>query len=173
MVKVANDGRLRDGDLPAAPLANRDSRSEADVSGISLRLIAGLAATAQGSVLAPARRLDATVDSTLPLREALKRTEASGAVGAVGAAGGGPDAVRTHGPVGVLAHCLVLTDAAELAYISPAEVVEAVEGQERRGSLRRDSAGRHTARCRQQPSGTGCRSSRCPRARSAPSRPRC
>ncbi|WP_246069777.1 helix-turn-helix domain-containing protein [Humibacillus xanthopallidus] len=114
--------------MPAAPLANRDSRSEADVSGISLRLIAGLAATAQGSVLAPARRLDATVDSTLPLREALKRTEASGAVGAVGAAGGGPDAVRTHGPVGVLAHCLVLTDAAELAYISPAEVVEAVEG---------------------------------------------
>jgi purine catabolism regulator len=93
MVKVANDAARRDGDLPAVPPPSRGTRPDADVSGISLRLIAGLAATAQGSVQASPHRLDATVDSTLPLRQALKRI-----VGADRA----------------LAHCLVLTDAAAL-----------------------------------------------------------
>ncbi|WP_260439505.1 helix-turn-helix domain-containing protein [Humibacillus xanthopallidus] len=95
--------------MPAAPSTRREWRSEVDVSGISLRLIAGLAATAQGSVQASAQRLDATVDSTLPLRQALTRSQAADRA---------TDSVRSHGSVGVLAHCLVLTDAAELTAIS-------------------------------------------------------
>ena len=42
------------------------------MSGISLRLIAGLAAAAHGSVLAPSHRLDVSVDGTMPLRAALR-----------------------------------------------------------------------------------------------------
>ena len=45
MVKVANDPPLPEGDLPAA---GRSGEPEPEVSGISLRLIAGLAATAHG-----------------------------------------------------------------------------------------------------------------------------
>ena len=93
MVKVANDAGPDHGDLPAPPPRSPDGRPEPDVSGISLRLIAGLAATAQGSVHASSDRLIATVDSTLPLRQALR---------------------RTAGPTSALAHCLVLADAASL-----------------------------------------------------------
>ena len=81
MVNVANDAGRRDGDLPSSPSPNHDTRPDPDVSGISLRLIAGLAATAQGSVQASPDRLDASVDSTLPLRQALKRIDGSGASG--------------------------------------------------------------------------------------------
>ncbi|GAB3880379.1 PucR family transcriptional regulator [Terrabacter terrigena] len=49
---------------------------EAEMSGISLRLIAGLAATAQGLVRADPGRLDVTVDSTAPLRTALRDASA-------------------------------------------------------------------------------------------------
>ena len=107
MVKVANDGRRRDGDLPAVAPGGRESGVDAEVSGISLRLIAGLAATAHGSVQATPERLGATVDSTLPLRQALRR-----------AAGDAP---------GSLAHCLVLAAAVELAGTSPGAVVETLE----------------------------------------------
>ena len=47
MVKVANDPPLPEGDLPAA---GRSGEPEPEVSGISLRLIAGLAAAAHGVV---------------------------------------------------------------------------------------------------------------------------
>ncbi len=69
MVKVANDPALPEGDLPAA---GRPGEPEPEVSGISLRLIAGLAATAHGVVRADAARLDVSVDSTTPLRSALR-----------------------------------------------------------------------------------------------------
>ena len=117
MVKVANDAPRRDGDLPAAPPPSHAPRAVPEVSGISLRLIAGLAATAQGSVQASPERLDATVDSTLPLRQALRR------------------AADTTAPVAALAHCLVLADAASLHEITPAgaadgpaAVVDALQG---------------------------------------------
>src|SRR3954468_23174673 len=89
MVKVANDPALPEGDLPAV---GRSGEPEPEVSGISLRLIAGLAAAAHGVVRADASRLDVMVDSTMPLRSALRD-------------GGG----------GSLAHRLVLADAAALA----------------------------------------------------------
>ena len=101
MVKVANDATRRDGDLPAAPPPSRAPRPVLEVSGISLRLIAGLAATAQGSVPASPDRLDATVDSTLPLRQALRRTSDT-------------SEADTIVPAAALAHCLVLADAASL-----------------------------------------------------------
>ncbi|MER7073719.1 helix-turn-helix domain-containing protein [Terrabacter sp. NPDC000476] len=90
MVKVANDPSRTEGDLPAV---GRPGEPEPEVSGISLRLIAGLAATAHGSVRAGSGRLDVTVDGTAPLRPAL-RDAAAGA----------------H-----LGHRLVLADAASLA----------------------------------------------------------
>jgi PucR family transcriptional regulator, purine catabolism regulatory protein len=93
MVKVANDASPRHGDLPAPGADVVGRPPEADVSGISLRLIAGLAATADGTVEASPEQLGATVDSTLPLRQALERV------------GDGP---------GGLTHCLVLADAASL-----------------------------------------------------------
>lgn len=89
MVKVANDPPLPEGDLPAA---GRSGEPEPEVSGISLRLIAGLAAAAHGVVRAEAARLDVSVDSTTPLRSAL-----------------GDDAPAR------LTHRLVLADAAALA----------------------------------------------------------
>ena len=117
MVKVANDAPRRDGDLPAAPPTGHATRPVTEVSGISLRLIAGLAATARGSVQASPERLDATVDSTLPLRQALRRT------------------ADTPEPVAALAHCLVLADAAALHEITavgaadgPDAVVDALHG---------------------------------------------
>src|SRR6478672_9257591 len=96
MVKVANDPATPEGDLPA-PARPRDT--EPEVSGISLRLIAGLAAAAHGAVRADPRRLDVSVDSTTPLRSALRDARADADVGA-----------GTR-----LAHRLVLTDAAGLA----------------------------------------------------------
>src|SRR6478752_515202 len=89
MVKVANDPPLPEGDLPAA---GRSGEPEPEVSGISLRLIAGLAATAHGVVRAEAARLDVSVDSTTPLRSALR-----------------------DDPPARLTHRLVLADAAALA----------------------------------------------------------
>jgi purine catabolism regulator len=116
MVKVANDRARADGDLPEAgpgddvvggdqafgdgapAAAGLDTHAvggdaEAEVSGISLRLIAGLAATAHGSVRSEPGRLDVTVDSTAPLRTALRDASAG-----------------TR-----LTHRLVLADAAALA----------------------------------------------------------
>lgn len=102
MVKVANDPAAPEGDLPA-PARPRDA--EPEVSGISLRLIAGLAAAAHGAVRAGHRRLDVSVDSTTPLRSALRDA------GADADTGSDPDSdPRTR-----LAHRLVLTDAAGLA----------------------------------------------------------
>ncbi|MEW1954913.1 helix-turn-helix domain-containing protein [Terrabacter sp. NPDC080008] len=75
MVKVANDPTLTEGDLPAV---SRFGDPEPEVSGISLRLIAGLAATAHGTVRAGAAHLDVSVDGTSPLRAAL-RDAAAGA----------------------------------------------------------------------------------------------
>src|SRR6478735_2594684 len=98
MVKVANDPAAPEGDLPA-PARPRDA--EPEVSGISLRLIAGLAAAAHGAVRADTRRLDVSVDSTTPLRSALR----DAGTGASADAGSGTR----------LAHRLVLTDAAGLA----------------------------------------------------------
>src|SRR6478672_6277306 len=98
MVKVANDPAAPEGDLPA-PARPRDA--EPEVSGISLRLIAGLAAAAHGAVRADPRRLDVSVDSTTPLRSALR----DAGTGASADAGSGTR----------LAHRLVLTDAAGLA----------------------------------------------------------
>ena len=100
MVKVANDPIAPEGDLPAT---GRPRDAEPDVSGISLRLIAGLAAAAHGVVRADHRRLDVSVDSTAPLRSALR--DADAAAGAAAAAGAGAR----------LTHRLVLTDAAGLA----------------------------------------------------------
>src|SRR6476620_4653933 len=102
MVKVANDPAAPEGDLPA-PARPRDAEHE--VSGISLRLIAGLAAAAHGAVRADRRRLDVSVDSTTPLRSALRDAGADSDTGC------DPDSdPRTR-----LAHRLVLTDAAGLA----------------------------------------------------------
>ena len=78
-------------------LASRATRPDPEVSGISLRLIVGLAATALGSVHAPPERLDATVDSTLPLRRALMRAGA-GTQARAGATGPLPRAGRRHLP---------------------------------------------------------------------------
>src|SRR6476661_7828553 len=100
MVKVANDPAAPEGDLPA-PARPRDA--EPEVSGISLRLIAGLAAAAHGAVHADHRRLDVSVDSTTPLRSALRDADA----------GADTDATASAGTR--LAHRLVLTDAAGLA----------------------------------------------------------
>src|SRR4051794_386666 len=99
MVKVANDPVLAEGDLPA--LSQPAAPEVPEVSGISLRLIAGLAATAHGRVHADAdvdadadaTRLDVTVDSTTPLRSALRDARAGAR----------------------LFHRLVLADAAALA----------------------------------------------------------
>src|SRR3954471_4302445 len=74
MVKVANDPVLAEGDLPAPSQPPAPELPE--VSGISLRLIAGLAATAHGLVHADPPRLDLTVDSTTPLRSALRNARA-------------------------------------------------------------------------------------------------
>src|SRR6476646_268928 len=93
MVKVANDPAAPEGDLPAPA---RPRGAEPEVSGISLRLIAGLAVAAHGVVRADHRRLDVSVDSTTPLRSALRDAEANAAPGTR------------------LAHRLVLTDAASL-----------------------------------------------------------
>src|SRR5690349_889634 len=114
MVKVANDRARADGDLPEAGagvdvdgeveagvvagsrvngLSAAGDDGEAEMSGISLRLIAGLAATAHGSVRSEPGRLDVTVDSTAPLRTALRDASAG-----------------TR-----LTHRLVLADAAALA----------------------------------------------------------
>src|SRR5687767_2845734 len=90
MVKVANDPAAVEGELPAV---SRHGAAEPRVSGISLRLIAGLAATAHGSVHASAHRLDVSVDSTTPLRAAL----------------------RDAGAAVPLTHRLVLADAAALS----------------------------------------------------------
>ena len=90
MVKVANDPALAEGELPAA---TRTGDAEVHGSGISLRLIAGLAATVHGSVHASPARLDVGVDSTAPLRVAL----------------------RDAGAGVPLTHRLVLADAAALA----------------------------------------------------------
>ncbi|GAA5022706.1 PucR family transcriptional regulator [Terrabacter aeriphilus] len=90
MVKVANDPSRTEGDLPAV---GRSGEPEPEVSGISLRLIAGLAATAHGSVRAGSSRLDVTVDGTAPLRTALRDAVAGAHLG----------------------HRLVLADAASLA----------------------------------------------------------
>src|SRR5690242_16905156 len=73
MVKVANDPALHDGDLPA-PARSR-AVGEPEVSGISLRLIAGLAAGVRGAVHATGAQLDVSVDSTTPLRTALHAAE--------------------------------------------------------------------------------------------------
>ena len=96
MVKVANDPPTFDGELTAPlPLARR-VRGEPEVSGISLRLIAGLAATAHGVVRVGGDRLDVTVDSTAPLRTAVRDAELGGS----------------------LAHRLVLADAAAVAELA-------------------------------------------------------
>ena len=86
MVRLANDVALSDGELPTGA-------SEPEVSGISLRLIAGLAAAAHGTVRAASRRLDVSVEGTTPLQAAL----------------------RDAGAGAGLAHRLVLADAAALA----------------------------------------------------------
>lgn len=91
MVEVANDLAPRRGDLTAEAQATGPTQPEG--SGISLRLIAGLAALAHGVVHADIPRLDTGVDSTIPLRSALR-----------GAAAGES-----------LTHRLVLADAAALA----------------------------------------------------------
>ena len=112
MVKVANDAGRRDGDLPAADRPSSRSRSDSDVSGISLRLIAGLAAAAQGSVHGSAHRLEATVDSTLPLGRALERA----------------GTVEHRSPTDAarpLAHCLVLADADALRAAADGEAESA------------------------------------------------
>src|SRR6478672_10560533 len=109
MVKVANDPATPEGDLPA-PARPRDA--EPEVSGISLRLIAGLAAAAHGAVRADHRRLDVSVDSTTPLRSALR----DAGTGASADAGSGTR----------LAHRLVLTDAAGLAELGRASCRERV-----------------------------------------------
>ncbi len=101
MVKVANDPALHDGDLPA-PARSRVG-GEPEVSGISLRLIAGLAAGVHGAVHATGAQLDVSVDSTTPLRTALNAA-------ALGDA---------------LTHQLVLADAAALT--EAAEAAEAAE----------------------------------------------
>jgi purine catabolism regulator len=93
MVKVANDPAAPEGDLPATA---RPRDAEPEVSGISLRLIAGLAAAAHGVVRADHRRLDVSVDSTTPLRSALRDADAGASAGTR------------------LSHRLVLTDAAGL-----------------------------------------------------------
>ncbi len=91
MVNVANDPALPEGDLPAA---NRPRGAEPEASGISLRLITGLAATAHGVVHGDGPRLDVSVDSTTPPCRAALREAAAGAS---------------------LTHRLVLADAAALA----------------------------------------------------------
>ncbi|MEO7448758.1 MAG: helix-turn-helix domain-containing protein [Humibacillus sp.] len=73
MVNVANDLPLPDGDLPA--VVRPDDR-EPEVSGISLRLIAGLAVTSQGLVHADPARLGVSVEGTTPLRSALRDARA-------------------------------------------------------------------------------------------------
>jgi purine catabolism regulator len=106
MVRVANDVALSGRDLPTAPPApaaagdvrgrsggRAGALSEPEVSGISLRLIAGLAAAAHGTVRAPAPRLDVSVEGTLPLPAALRDADAPS----------------------TLAHRLVLADAAAIA----------------------------------------------------------
>ncbi|MFM6850148.1 MAG: hypothetical protein ACKOVB_13720, partial [Terrabacter sp.] len=99
---VVVDGTARAGDPPGSSAADAGGPGggaaggidgEADVSSISLRLIAGLAATAHGSVSSEPQRLDVTVDSTAPLRTALRDASAG-----------------TR-----LTHRLVLADAAALA----------------------------------------------------------
>ena len=102
MVKVANDAPRRDGDLPAAPPPSRAPRPVPEVSGISLRLIAGLAATAQGSV--PASPDASTPPSTAPCRCARPS--------------GAPPTPPNHRAA--LAHYLVLADAASLHEITTA-----------------------------------------------------
>src|SRR3954449_11530106 len=74
MVKVANDPVLAEGDLPAP--SHPAAPELPEVSGISLRLIAGLAATAHGLVHSDPPRLDVTVDGTTPLRSALRDARA-------------------------------------------------------------------------------------------------
>ncbi|EWT02808.1 CdaR family transcriptional regulator [Intrasporangium oryzae NRRL B-24470] len=73
MVNVANDQAVIDGDLPSPGPAAAPS-GDGDVSGISLRLIAGLAITEHGSVHADPERLGTSVDSATPLRTALRDT---------------------------------------------------------------------------------------------------
>jgi len=118
MVRVANDTALTGGELPTGP-SGRASRldpghtpeggvvAEPDASGISLRLIAGLAAAAHGSVHTPSARLDVSVDGTVPLRTAVKEARSGCS----------------------LAHRLVLADAAGLAEHDddPAAVVRSLE----------------------------------------------
>ncbi|WP_374968417.1 helix-turn-helix domain-containing protein [Terrabacter sp. BE26] len=74
MVKVANDLAPSHSELPVE--APDVAGTQPDASGISLRLIAGLAATAHGLVHADAPRLDTSVDSTTPLRSALRAAAA-------------------------------------------------------------------------------------------------
>ena len=59
------------------------------MSGISLRLIVGLAATAHGSLRVDSERLDVSVDRTTPLRSALRDAHAAGAAAAAAGAGAG------------------------------------------------------------------------------------
>ena len=73
MVKVANDPTHTEGDLPAV---RRPGDLEPEVSGISLRLIVGLAATAHGSLRVGSERLDVSVDGTTPLRSAVRDARA-------------------------------------------------------------------------------------------------
>jgi purine catabolism regulator len=105
MVKVANDPAAFDGELTAQPTRPPLAAREPDVSGISLRLIAGLAAESHGAVRAGTERLDVSVDSTAPLGVALRD---AGAVGQPGTP---------------LAHRLVLADAASVAELSDASDV--------------------------------------------------
>ncbi len=112
MVRVANDPALTDRELPTdrsrAPEPTYAAGSpERDVSGISLRLIAGLAAAAHGSVQAPSPRLDVSVEGTIPLSPALRDAEAGAS----------------------LRHRLVLADAAALTdhLGDPGGVVDALE----------------------------------------------
>src|SRR6478609_10038883 len=133
MVKVANDVTPRHGDLPAPGTDVPDAPPLADVSGISLRLIAGLAATAQGVVSASPEQLLATIDSTLPLRQALRR------------AGDDPTA---------LAHCLVLADAASLG-LGGLQGLAGLEGLEGLEGLGVGGSGEDVV-CRGRGGGPGC-----------------
>src|SRR4051794_35304748 len=130
MVKVANDPVLAEGDLPAP---NQPPAPELpEVSGISLRLIAGLAATAHGLVHADPPRLDVTVDGTTPLRSALRDARAGSRLSHRLGAARAPapprrldvtvdatpplrSALRAGGAGSRLSHRLVLADATALA----------------------------------------------------------
>ncbi|GAA2021856.1 PucR family transcriptional regulator [Terrabacter terrae] len=112
MVKVANDLAPSHSELPVE--APDVAPTQPDASGISLRLIAGLAAAAHGQVHADFPRLDTSVDSTTPLRSALRAAVAGAS----------------------LAHRLVLADAAALGEQSgvPGWGAEVVTTLERSGA---------------------------------------